>query len=66
MRDQHQWFVSRQSIKLYSIDKEAFVIYISVKKLSFNLGDVSITLGNDNLPLKRFLQKKTFDAIVND
>ena len=37
--------------------KEAFAIYMSVKKLSFYLDQAKIILRSDQLPLKRFLQK---------
>ena len=39
--------------------KEAFVIYMSVKKLSFYLDQAEILLRSDHLPLKKFLQKNT-------
>ena len=34
--------------------KEAYAIYMSVKKLSFYLHDADITLRSDHLPVKRF------------
>ena len=46
--------------------KEAFAIYMSVKKLSFYLDQVEIYLRSDHLPLKRFLQKNTLDSKVNN
>ena len=46
--------------------KEAFVIYMSVKKLSFYLDQAEITLRSDHLPLKRFLQKNTLNSKVNN
>ena len=41
-----------------ALTKEAYSIYMSVKKLSFYLDDVDITLRSDHLPLKRYLEKK--------
>ena len=42
------------------------MLYISVKKLSFYLTDVKITLRSDHLPLKKFLLKKTLNSKVNN
>ena len=41
-----------------ALTKEAFAIYMSVKKLSFYLTDADVLLKSDHLPLKTFLQKK--------
>ena len=46
--------------------KEAFAIYMSVKKLSFYLDQAEIYLRSDHLPLKRFLQKNTLNSKVNN
>ena len=46
--------------------KEAFAIYMSVKKLSFYLDQAEITLRSDHLPLKRFLQKNTLNSKINN
>ena len=46
--------------------KEAFAIYMSVKKLSFYLEQSQIILRSDHLPLKRFLQKNTLNSKVNN
>ena len=40
-----------------ALTKEAFAIYMSVKKLSFYLDQAEITLRSDHLPLKRFLRR---------
>ena len=45
---------------------EAYVIYMSVKKLSFYLDSAQITLRSDHLPLKKFLEKNTMNAKVNN
>ena len=49
-----------------ALAKEAYVIYIAVKKLSFYLADGTITIQSDHLPLKSFLQKTTLNAKVNN
>ena len=49
-----------------ALTKEAFAIYMSVKKLSFYLTDADILLKSDHLPLKRFLQKNTLNNKVNN
>ena len=46
--------------------KEAFAIYMSVKKLSFYLTDTKILLRSDHKPLEKFLQKNTLDSKVNN
>ena len=48
------------------LTKEAFAIYMSVKKLSFYLDQAEILLRSDHLPLKKFLQKKTLNSKVNN
>ena len=49
-----------------ALTKEAYTIYMSVKKLSFYLDSVQITLRSDHLPLKKFLEKNTMNAKVNN
>ena len=39
---------------------------MSVKKLSFYLDSARITVRSDHLPLKRFLEKNTLNAKVNN
>ena len=46
--------------------KEAFAIYMSVKKLSFYLTDARILLRSDHKPLEKFLQKNTLNSKVNN
>ena len=46
--------------------KEAFAIYISIKKLSFYLTDATILLRSDHKPLEKFLQKNTLNSKVNN
>ena len=46
--------------------KEAFTIYMSVKKLSFYLTDAQILLRSDHKPLEKFLQKNILNSKVNN
>ena len=39
------------------LTKEAYAIYMSIKKLAYDLEDADITLPSDHLPLKKFLAK---------
>ena len=49
-----------------TLTKEAFAIYMSVKKLSFYLTDAQILLRSDHKPLEKFLQKNTLNSKVNN
>ena len=49
-----------------ALTKEAYAIYLSVKKLAFYIIDADITLRSDHLPLKRFLLKNTLNDKVNN
>ena len=48
------------------LTKEAYAIYMSIKKLTYNLEDADITLRSDHLPLKKFLAKNTLTSKVNN
>ena len=48
------------------LTKEAYAIYMSIKKLAYYLEDVDITLWSDHLPLKKFLVKNTLNSKVNN
>ena len=48
------------------LTKEAYAIYMSIKKLTYYLEDVDITLRSDHLPLKKFLAKNTLNSKVNN
>ena len=48
------------------LTKEAYAIYMSVKKLAFYLTDADVLLKSDHLPLKKFLQKNTLNNKVNN
>ena len=49
-----------------ALTKEAYAIYMSVKKLSFYLDSARITVRSDHLPLKKFLEKNTMNSKVNN
>ena len=46
--------------------KEAYAIYLSVKKLSFYIDTAKVTVKSDHLPLKKFLEKNTMNSKVNN
>ena len=48
------------------LTKEAYAIYMSIKKLAHYLEDADITLWSDHLPLKKFLAKNTLNSKVNN
>ena len=49
-----------------ALTKEAYAIYMSVRKHSFYITDAEVTIKCDHLPLKKFLQKQTLNAKVNN
>ena len=49
-----------------ALTKEAFAIYMSVKKLSFYLTDAQILLRSYHKPLEKFLLKNTLNSKVNN
>ena len=49
-----------------TLTKEAYAIYMSVKKLSFYIDTAKITVKSEHLSLKKFLEKNTLNAKVND
>ena len=48
------------------LTKEAYAIYMSIKKLAYYLEDADITSRSDHLPLKKFLAKNTLNSKVNN
>ena len=48
------------------LTKEAYAIYMSIKKLDYYLVDADIILQSDHLPLKKFLNKITLNSKVNN
>ena len=63
-------YVSRlfhgSQLNLAALTKEAYAIYMSVKKSTFYLTGHEITLRSDHLPLKKFLRKMTLNNTVNN
>ena len=51
---------------MVALTKEAYAIYMAVMKLSFYITDAEVTIKCDYLPLKKFLQKQTLNAKVNN
>ena len=49
-----------------ALTKEAYAIYMAVRKLRFYITDAEVTIKCDHLPLKKFLQKQTLNAKVNN
>ena len=49
-----------------ALTKEAYAIYMSVKKSTFYLTGHEITLRSDHLPLRKFLRKMTLIRMVNN
>ena len=48
------------------LTKEAYAIYMSIKKLDYYLVNVDTILRSDHLPLKKFLNKNTLNSKVNN
>ena len=48
------------------LTKEAYAIYMSIKKLTYYLEDADVTLLSDHLPLKKLLAKNTLNSKVNN
>ena len=46
--------------------KEAYAIYMSVRKLSFYLTNADVLIRSDHLPLKKFLKQNTMNSKVNN
>ena len=49
-----------------AVTKEAYAIYMSVRRLSFYMTDAEVTIRSDHLPLKKFLNKQTMNSKVNN
>ena len=48
------------------LTKEAYTIYMAIKKLTYYIEDADATLRSDHLPLKKFLAKNTLNSKVNN
>ena len=49
-----------------TLTKEAYAIYMAIKKLNYYLEDAEIILMCDHLPLKKFLKRNTLNSKVNN
>ena len=56
----------RSQLNWATLTKEAYAIYMSVKKLSFYIDTAKVTVKSDHPPLKKFLEKNTLNSRVNN
>ena len=49
-----------------ALTKEAYAIYMYIRKLTLYVTGSDITVKSDHLPLKKFLEKQTMNAKVNN
>ena len=49
-----------------ALTKEAYAIYMSIRKLSFYLTNADVLIRSDHLPLKKFLRQNTLNTKVNN
>ena len=49
-----------------ALTKEAYAIYMAIKRLSFYMTDADVVIKSDHLPLKKFLNKQTMNSKVNN
>ena len=49
-----------------ALTKEAYAIYMSIRRLVFYVADADVTIKCDHLPLKKFLTKQTLNSKVNN
>ena len=49
-----------------ALTKEAYAIYMSIRRLVFYVADADVTIKCDHLPLKKFLMKQTLNSKVNN
>ena len=49
-----------------ALTKEAYAIYMSIRRLIFYVADADVTIKCDHLPLKKFLTKQTLNSKVNN
>ena len=62
-----KWTVQRKPAELGNLDQGGICyLYISVRRLSFYITDVEVTIRSDHLPLKKFLNKQTMNSKVNN
>ena len=53
-------------LNMAALTKDAYTIYMSVKKLTYYLEDSKITLHSDHLHLRKFLEKNSLNSKVNN
>ena len=49
-----------------ALTKEAYAIYMSIRRLSFYVTDAEVLIRCDHLPFRKFLNKQTMNAKVNN
>ena len=49
-----------------ALTKEAYAIYMLIRRLAFYVSDADVTIRSDHLPLKKFLTKQTLNSKVNN
>ena len=49
-----------------ALTKEAYAIYMSIRRLTFYVTDAEVTIKCDHLRLKKFLNKQTMNSKVNN
>ena len=49
-----------------ALTKEAYAVYMSVRRLSFYVTEAEVTIRSDHLLLKKFLNKQTMNSKVNN
>ena len=49
-----------------ALTNETYAIYMSVRRLSFYITDMEVTIRSNHLPLKKFLNKQTMNSKVNN
>ena len=49
-----------------ALTKEAYAIYMAIRKLSFYIMGAEVTIKCDHVPLRKFLQKQTLNAKVKN
>ena len=59
-------WTSSDAMQAKGLIKEAYVIYMSIKKLTFYLEGADITLRSDHLALRKFLAKNPLNSKVNN
>ena len=56
----------RSQLNWMALTKEAYAIYMSIRRLSFYMTDANVTIRSNHLPLEKFLNKQTMNPKVNN